>query len=46
MVRRVEEKIKKLPDVLSTFLACGVDKKELNDSDQGEHSARILISDP
>ncbi len=43
VVRKVEEEIKKLPNVKSTFLACGVDKKELNDSDQGEHSARILI---
>ncbi|MEZ5963484.1 MAG: efflux RND transporter permease subunit [Planctomycetota bacterium] len=39
----IEAAIAKLPDVESTFLASGVDKDELNDSDQGEHSARILV---
>ena len=39
----LERQIAQLPDVASTFLAVGVDKKELNDSDQGEHSARCLI---
>ncbi|MCC6669962.1 MAG: efflux RND transporter permease subunit [Planctomycetes bacterium] len=39
----LERSIAALPEVASTFLAVGVDKKELNDSDQGEHSARILI---
>ena len=42
-LRKVEAEINALPEVLSTFLACGVDKTELNDSDQGEHSSRILI---
>lgn len=39
----IEAKIAALPDVQSTFLASGVDRNELNDSDQGEHSARILV---
>lgn len=39
----IERRIAALPDVESTFLACGVDKEELHDSDQGEHSARILV---
>lgn len=41
--RRMEAAIGALPDVTSTFLASGIDKEELNDSDQGEHSARILV---
>ena len=42
-LRAIEKKIATLADVDSTFLASGVDKEELNDSDRGEHSARILI---
>lgn len=39
----IEAAIAALPDVESTFLASGVDRQELNDSDQGEHSARVLV---
>jgi HAE1 family hydrophobic/amphiphilic exporter-1 len=39
----LEARIAKLSDVASTFLASGVDREELNDSDQGEHSARVLL---
>jgi HAE1 family hydrophobic/amphiphilic exporter-1 len=39
----LERAIAKLPEVASTFLASGVDREELNDSDQGEHSARVLV---
>ncbi len=39
----LERAIAALPDVASTFLAAGVDKDELNASDEGEHSARILV---
>ncbi|HLU38643.1 MAG TPA: efflux RND transporter permease subunit, partial [Planctomycetota bacterium] len=39
----IEAAIARLPEVESTFLASGVDRDELNDSDQGEHSARILV---
>jgi len=39
----LEAAIAALPDVQSTFLASGVDREELNDSDEGEHSARILV---
>ena len=39
----IESAIAALADVESTFLAVGIDKEELNDSDQGEHSARILV---
>ncbi len=44
VLRRVEAKVHDLTQVQSTFLAAGVDKDELNDSDQGEHSSRILIN--
>ena len=43
VMREVEAEIKALAPVRSTFLAAGVDKKELNDSDEGEHSSQILI---
>jgi len=39
----IEAAVAKLPDVGRTFVASGVDKDELNDSDQGEHSARLLV---
>ncbi len=43
VVSPLEAAIASLPEVQSTFLASGVDREELNDSDQGEHSARILV---
>ncbi|MHC4515203.1 MAG: efflux RND transporter permease subunit [Planctomycetota bacterium] len=43
VMSQMEREIHGLSDVRSTFLACGVDKEELNDSDQGEHSARTLV---
>jgi HAE1 family hydrophobic/amphiphilic exporter-1 len=43
VLQPIESAIARLPDVAQTFLASGVDKEELNDSDQGEHSARILV---
>ena len=39
----IEQRIAALPEVSQTFLASGVDKEELNDSDEGEHSARLLV---
>ncbi len=39
----VETAVAALPDVERTFLAAGVDDEELNDSDEGEHSARLLV---
>ena len=39
----VEARVAALEDVERTFLAAGVDDDELNDSDQGEHSARLLV---
>ncbi|MCA8957310.1 MAG: efflux RND transporter permease subunit, partial [Planctomycetes bacterium] len=44
VLQKIEGAIHALADVERTFLASGVDKKELNDSDQGEHSARILVT--
>lgn len=44
VVGPVERWIAALPEVERTFLAVGVDKQELNDSQEGEHSARILVS--
>ncbi len=32
-----------LPEVERTFIAVGVDKDELNSSEEGQHSARILV---
>ena len=43
VVAPIEKKIAALPEVAQTFLASGVDKEELNDSDEGEHSARLLV---
>lgn len=43
VVTPIEAAIARLEDVASTFLASGVDREELNDSDQGEHSARVLV---
>ncbi len=44
VMKEVEASVGKLTEVATTFLASGVDKQELNDSDQGEHSSRILIT--
>lgn len=43
VIAPLEREIRRVPEVASTFVAVGVDKKELNDSEQGEHSARCLI---
>jgi HAE1 family hydrophobic/amphiphilic exporter-1 len=39
----LERAIAALPGVRQTFLAVGVDKEELNSSEEGEHSAKILV---
>ena len=39
----IEQAIAALDEVERTFLASGVDREELNDSDEGEHSARLLL---
>jgi HAE1 family hydrophobic/amphiphilic exporter-1 len=39
----LERRIAALPGVAGTFLAVGVDKEELNSSEEGEHSARVLV---
>jgi HAE1 family hydrophobic/amphiphilic exporter-1 len=39
----IERRIREMPEVESTFLAVGVDKDELNDAREGEHSAKILV---
>lgn len=44
VMRLVEAEVGRLEEVETTFLASGIDKRELNDSDQGEHSSRILIT--
>ena len=44
VMREIEASVGQLAEVDKTFLASGVDKQELNDSDQGEHSSRILIT--
>ncbi|MCA8941006.1 MAG: efflux RND transporter permease subunit [Planctomycetes bacterium] len=44
VVEPIEREIREFDGVARTFLAVGVDKQELNDSDQGEHSARILVT--
>ena len=44
VTRKVEREIGELPDVARTFLASGIDPEELNDSEEGKHSARILVS--
>ena len=44
IVAPLEREIAALDDVARTFLAVGVDKEELNDSEEGEHSARILVT--
>ncbi|MBK8097875.1 MAG: efflux RND transporter permease subunit [Planctomycetes bacterium] len=43
VLRGLEQKIRALPDVERTFLASGVDPNELNDSEEGKHSARVQI---
>jgi HAE1 family hydrophobic/amphiphilic exporter-1 len=44
VVAPLEHAIRRLDDVERTFVAVGVDKDELNDSEEGEHSARILVT--
>src|SRR5690606_18951249 len=39
----LERRLAALPGVAGTFLAVGVDREELNSSEEGEHSARILV---
>ncbi|MFO1051446.1 MAG: efflux RND transporter permease subunit [Planctomycetota bacterium] len=39
----IERAIRAMPEVEQTFLAVGVDKDELNDAREGEHSAKILV---
>lgn len=43
VMQAIEQKIRALPDVERTFLAAGVDPDELNDSEEGKHSARIQV---
>ncbi len=44
VLRDAETKIRAMPEVDRTFLASGVDPEELNDSEEGKHSARILVT--
>ncbi|MGE3175304.1 MAG: efflux RND transporter permease subunit [Planctomycetota bacterium] len=44
VLRDVEARVRQLPDVARTFLASGVDPEELNDSEEGKHSGRILVT--
>ncbi len=44
VVGPIEKTVATMPEVERTFLAVGVDKQELNSSEEGEHSARILVS--
>lgn len=39
----VERAIAAMDEVADTFLAVGVDRDELNDASEGEHSAKILV---
>ncbi len=39
----LERRIAALPEVERTFVASGTDPEELNDSEQGKHSARIQV---
>ncbi len=43
VLRRLEQHIAALPEVASTFVASGVDPEELNDSEEGKHSGRVLV---
>ncbi len=43
VIAPLEAEIAGYDDVARTFLAVGVDKEELNSSEEGEHSARILV---
>jgi HAE1 family hydrophobic/amphiphilic exporter-1 len=40
----LERRIAALPDVTRTFLAVGIDPEELNSSEEGEHSAKVLVT--
>ena len=44
VLRKIESQVRQLPEVERTFLASGVDPEELNDSEEGKHSARILVT--
>lgn len=44
VMRGIETDVQKLPEVARTFLASGVDPEELNDSEEGKHSSRILVT--
>ncbi len=44
VLRGIETKVKAIPDVERTFLASGVDPEELNDSEEGKHSGKILVT--
>jgi HAE1 family hydrophobic/amphiphilic exporter-1 len=43
IMQSIERDIRALPEVERTFLAAGVDPDELNDSEEGKHSARIQV---
>jgi multidrug efflux pump subunit AcrB len=43
-LRSLETAVKAIPDVERTFLASGVDPEELNDSEEGKHSGKILVT--
>ncbi len=44
VLRQAEGRIAALPEVARTFLASGVDPDELNDSEEGKHSGKILVT--
>lgn len=44
VMRDLEQRIRALPEVERTFLASGVDPEELNDSEEGKHSAKVLVT--
>ncbi|MEQ1631138.1 MAG: efflux RND transporter permease subunit, partial [Planctomycetota bacterium] len=44
VMRGIETKVQQVPEVARTFLASGVDPEELNDSEEGKHSSRILVT--
>ena len=43
-LRGIQTSVAALPDVERTFLASGVDEDELNDSDEGQHSSKLLVT--
>jgi HAE1 family hydrophobic/amphiphilic exporter-1 len=44
VMRSLERQIRDIDEVERTFLASGVDPDELNDSEAGKHSSRILVT--